>query len=109
MYLEKTIENVYGDNANALIISSADFKAIGGGLHQATGNLALYKDIASVGVKRSSDNFTFSYELTGAEIDGKTTEILYNKIIESVLVDGEETNTLSGLVGQVGFQDAVIC
>lgn len=108
-YLEKTIENVYGDNANCFVITKAEVTPQWWGIHIATWNLSLFKDAPSIWVKQFSDNFKFNYELTQEDVDWNTTLVLYNKIIESVLdEDDNETNLLNGNVWQIGFQDAVI-
>lgn len=107
MYLQKELTNVYWDLADALVIMKADFKPNGDGTSTATWNLSLFKDISSV-TMQNSDNFTYSYLLTKEELDWTTTTVLYNKIVESIIVDWEETNLLHGNIWTVGFQDAII-
>ena len=108
-YLQKTIEDVYGHSNNCLVLGNVVVKASSVDAYEANGHINLYKDLSAYLAKKdNSDSFEFRYPLTVNEVDGATRYILLQKITESVIIDGNETNILIGRIGPTGFQDAVI-
>lgn len=120
-HLEKQIQSVYGTSASCLNFALTHAELLPDGQCQVKGNLKLYTSQADYEAgKALVDNFTFDYKIAG-EAFLQAALAIFAKIQESKLEEVSETlpsgevvvkqvekNVLSGNVGVVGFQDAVL-
>jgi len=119
LYLHAPIKNVYGhtDHCAYYKMGSPGYTETPGKI-VLRGDLMLFKSIEDMlAGARQTDNFKFEYIVTDDFIDSQpfpysSQRIVFamlSKIVESVPdEDGNETNLLSGLIGEVGFQSAEI-
>ena len=111
MALQKTITIKGGYTAEYLRVNNVQLHKDGKNI--LTGNLQLFKDKAQREISDGDfvDNFTFSYEITDAQVKLEREAVAYEKIKEGIILgegeDAKETNVLSGCSGVFGFQDAL--